>query len=203
MAFVVVKLSLLVNQTPKKPRFVVVYGGPRTGTSLTMDIVKAAQYNAGICHVESTNLRRGRNEHLIFSQPLVEFKIEDVWRRVEKEKVTCAKIIGFPKWIDLLSTRFSVSIVAPDRDKASRNKSAANMLLHRTDSKDKINLQESLLAKRQTYLDSFKGRIARVSFDCLITKDPKTFEYLREFLGYKGPIEDLMAPVDAERVKFK
>jgi len=95
------------REKPKIPEFVIVYGGPRTGTSLVMDIVVMAQYNLGKCYTPP-NPRRGRNEHPLFGQPLKRFKSEKVWKQIEKEDINCAKIIGYPDWIsrmDGLSVR--------------------------------------------------------------------------------------------------
>lgn len=193
-----------MKQTPKnsKPVFVVVYGAPRTGTSLTMDIVCAAQYNPGKCYTPPANPRRGRNEHPVFGQSPSVLNHDLVWKQIKNENITCCKIIGYPEWINFLSKRFNIIIVAPCRDKATRKKSAADMLVHIGGGLKGILLQEQLLAKKKVFLNRFKGPIVYVRFDKLISKDPETFKALRDFLGYEGPIEDLMRPVDAGRVKF-
>ena len=167
-----------------------------------MDIVRAAQYNPGKCYEAHDNLRRGRNEHPVFGQALKNLKPAKVWHQIEKEQITCAKIIGYPEWIAFLSERFDVRMVAPCRDKVSRNKSAADMLLHIESDKAKVKLQEKLLDIRDACYMNFRGKKMTVGFGYLVSKDLNTFKRLRDFLGYDGPAEDLMRPVDAGRVKF-
>jgi len=104
--------------------------------------------------------------------------------------------------MDFLSDRFNIKVIAPHRNKANRNKSASDMLVHIRNPKEKVILQEHLLEERRKFLDNWVGPVLDVSFEELVSKDLATFVRLKKFLEYKGPVEDLMAPVDAGRVKF-
>jgi len=202
VGFAGVKLNTNTTETQRRSKFVVVYGGPRTGTSLTMDIVVAAQYNPGRCYGPPDNPRRGRNEHRLFGQPMKNWGPSAADKIINKEKITCAKIIGFPEWIGFLSKRFDVKIIAPERNKESRNKSAADMLIHLPNQDKKVKVQEELLEKRKKFLDSHSGPVLHVSFEDLVNKDLATFWAIAKFVGYDGQGADLMAPVDPGRVKF-
>lgn len=196
--------------------FVVVYGAARTGTSLCMDLVKAAGFNAGKYNADSlTDNRRGRNEHGIFG------KEPDIGslRTLEQEQITCAKIIGFDKWITWLDERFNIKILAPYRLKETRQQSIRSRCgVYRVDTISlhghvkhppefsnaeafaikKTALQDGVLAAREKLLSRYDH--LKVSFEKLIDKDVDEFITIAKFLNCSSDV--LMNCVDRERVKF-
>jgi len=197
--------------------FIVVYGAPRTGTSLCMDIVQAAGYCAGVCHKASSDKRAGRNEHPLFGKTSIDN--ENAWRAIRNQRISCAKIIGFYDWIQLLATKFDIKILAPYREQETRRKSirsrnVAGQVMRRTGTppftqeeldrktefmrRERILLQDKVLCERELILSQYTH--LRVSFEKLIDRDTDEFDRIAEFLNCDSAC--LINCVDRERVRF-
>jgi len=197
--------------------FIVVYGAPRTGTSLCMDIAQAAGYCAGRCHRQPLDKRAGRNEHPLFGK--LPGNVEHAWRVIKEEGMSCAKVIGFYDWIPLLAEKFDVKILAPDRIRANRRKSicsrnVAGQVLRRADvppftqeeldkktaemCNHRLFLQDKVLLEREGILPRHPH--LRVCFEKLIDKDVGEFGRIARFLHCD--MAKLMDCIDKRRVRF-
>lgn len=172
----------------EKSTFVIVYGAARTGTSLCMDLVKAAGFNAGVLRRQpGLSLRRGRNEHEVFGKKVDAGSL----RVLEQEQITCGKIIGFDDWIPWLAERFSIKILAPYRLKESRQSSVKSR-------GHSVIEQDRVLSVREQILPLHEH--LKVSFEKLINKDADEFDAIAKFLDCNPDV--LMDCVDIEWVKF-
>lgn len=214
-----------MTQTQQKPKFIVVYGAPRTGTSLCMDIAQAAGYNPGQCHPFPKNKRRGRQEH-IFGQPISDFEEHNVWKDIGRQGITCAKIIGFPEWISFLSRCFDIYILSPNRNIVDRQNSAREGMQHVYNmtmaeimirdaengewdftkareevNRKKVRKQSRLLAERDEFLTTWpQDKNLHISFEDIVMRDVNQFKQIANFLDFKGDISVLMNCVDNDLV---
>src|SRR5690606_15332344 len=97
--------------------FIIIYGGPRTGTSLVCELVKHCGYNFGNADGKWNDPRGGKFEHWITSCPYNPAQESRVIKTIEAEGINAAKVIGFSEWIDFLLNHYEVKIIATIRDK--------------------------------------------------------------------------------------
>ena len=194
--------------TSLRKKFVVVYGGPRTGTSLTCDLVKVCDYNFGNTK-KGTAPREGRLEHRFCSAPYN--PLNDKWAMdfIDSEGINAAKVIGFPEWIDFLIRKdFDVRLLLTHRNKASRNASARSMLLH-LPMDQKVPMQERDIAKREKWLKSHpEVRRLDVHFEKLVDKDEDQLIDIVNFIAPLKPnvvdtVDRMLEVIEPSRVKFR
>lgn len=182
--------------------FVIVYGGPRTGTSLTCDLVEVCGYNFGQTP-ERPDLRRGRKEHRITSFPYNEDRHQDVRASITKEGVNAAKVIGFPSWIDfLISDGYNVKVLATQRNVKARNASANSMLLHLSQ-QNKVPIQERDIQKRDMWLEAHPD-VPRldVHFEQLIARDISHLQEIRDFIDGDCNVSDMLSVIKPQVVMY-
>lgn len=187
---------------PSGEIFIIVYGAPRTGTSLTCELVKQCGFNLGTTPFID-NKRRGYNEHPITS--FGNIYAEDIERHLEQDKVRCSKVIGYPENIELIrQCGFRVKIILIHR-KIERRQASAISALFSIHEKNRVKIQDTILTKRDDWLSIHRSKyeILDIHFDDLIEKKPKVLQAIVDFCESNVPIEELKKVIDPSRVKFK
>jgi len=182
---------------------IIIFGGPRTGTSLCCALVQRCGFNFGKTH-DKQEERGGYLEHYVSSTPFVEKTNQNKLFLIRSENINAFKIISFHEHIDWLTKEgFVVKIIATLRDKQSRNAST-DILTGVWQKKDKVKIQEEIIAQRDKWLENHPTvSVLFVEFEKLIQLDKKTLQAIIDFTDGDCSVDDLKAIINPSQVKYK
>lgn len=187
--------------------FIAVCGAPRTGTSLTCELIKRAGYNFGPTQKMRDN-RRGYNElGALWAKPPQGRHKNRTFKQLQKQHISAAKFFDKFNWLRVLAEfGYRVKLVLTHRNQKERRASARSMLLHLKNAQQKVALQDRCLRARNNFLkQNPKFQALNVYFEKFLAKDREQLQQLLEFIEAddRVTVGDLMPIIKPEQVKFK
>lgn len=187
------------KKNKKGKKFALIVGKPRTGTSVTGDLIQSLGFNFGKESevLKEKGLREGRHESIYTGGGkylyVNNIPCEDIF---EKEGITTLKVANnIQDWISILDKRFDLRIINTTRDDRTHKQSSEEANTRQTEDIVHYNrIIEDMKSKHKTFI---------MKFEKTVEKDEAQLKELMKFLGVKGDINKLKELIHPEIVKYK
>lgn len=181
----------------KKNKLVIIVGAPRTGTSLTCDLVKALGFNFGQTFDNGGN-RTSRNDLSEFYGGMGSVTATRTIRTIEKYKIKAIKIVHLLDWwLPLFINIFDCRFIITTRNKKDTQNSQLEIVRANWRGYNKHYETINTLLSKQKYFVS--------PFEIITTQNKEHLEKLIKFLDKKPKeyLDKLTKTINIEGIKYK